>query len=181
MQEFPIPNPQISPQPASSALPVSSLCPASHTCTAASSQPSDALGFLSMQGRGKQDAACMQAVIITGDALPAWQPPSHGSAPPAPLLPTHLQRCHLLPIAKDAEGEGVFGAQPRDHLAALEDDGIHVGAQVSAVLVEVEGVALQATPALLPALVNQDAEVAWGVARPRERSQHLLSHTLGRL
>lgn len=100
----------------------------------------------------------MQVLIITRDAPSAWQP----LLPLPTLLPAHLQCSHLLPVAKDAEGEGVFGAQPWDHLAALEDDGVHVGPQVSAVLVEVEGVALQATPALLPALVNQDTEVAWG-------------------
>jgi len=59
----------------------------------------------------------------------------------------------------------VFGAQPWDHLTAPEDDGVRMGPQVGAVLVEVEGVALQATPALLPALADQDAEVAWGDGR----------------
>jgi len=56
----------------------------------------------------------------------------------------------------------VFGAQSWDHLTAPEVDGIDVGAQVGAVLVEVKGVGFEAAPALLPALVDQDAQVAWG-------------------
>lgn len=94
------------------------------------------------------------------------------------MCPAHLQRGHLLPIAKDAESKGVLGAQPRHHLAAPEDDGIHVGVQVAAVLVEVEGVGLQAAPALLPALVDQDAEVAWG-AQTRQKGLSTHSRTLG--
>lgn len=53
------------------------------------------------------------------------------------------------------------GPKARGHLTATEGDGVHVGAEVCAVLVEIQSVALQAAPALLPAVVHQHVQVAW--------------------
>lgn len=49
----------------------------------------------------------------------------------------------------------------RGHLTATEGNGIHVGPEVCAVLVEIQSVALQAAPAFLPAVVHHHVQVAW--------------------
>jgi hypothetical protein len=73
---------------------------------------------------------------------------------------SHLQDDHLLPVAQDPEGKWVPGPKARGHLAAAQGDGVHVGPQVRAVLVEVQSVALEAAPAFLPALAHQHVQIA---------------------
>ena len=53
------------------------------------------------------------------------------------------------------------GPKAWGHLTAMESNGIHMGPQVCVVLVEVQGVAFQTTPAFPPALVHQHVQVAW--------------------
>lgn len=70
----------------------------------------------------------------------------------------------------------MFRAQAWHHLAAMQDDGIHVRPQVGAVLVEIERVAFQATPTLLPALVNQNIQVTCRESRfPKGRESQCIS------
>lgn len=53
------------------------------------------------------------------------------------------------------------GTKAWGYLTAPEGNGIHVGVQVCAVLVEIERVASEAAPPFLPALVYQHIQVAW--------------------
>lgn len=72
----------------------------------------------------------------------------------------YLQHSDLLPVAKQPEGQRVFGVQSRDHLTATQRDGDDVGLQIGPVLVEDELVVLHAAPPLPPAVVGQHVEVA---------------------
>ena len=53
------------------------------------------------------------------------------------------------------------GPKAWGHLTAAEGNGVHVGPQVCAVLMEIQGVTLQAAPALLPSVVHQHVQITW--------------------
>lgn len=76
------------------------------------------------------------------------------------IFSSHLQDGNLLPVAQDPEGKWMSGPKARGHLTATESNGIHMGPQVRVILVEIQSVAFQAAPALLPALVHQHVQIA---------------------
>ena len=84
---------------------------------------------------------------------------------------THLQSRQLRAGAQDAEGEGVLGPQPREHVAAVQQDGGQAGPGVPSVLVEVQGAPAHAAPLLPPRLVHQDQQGAWGRGEAHVRTR----------
>lgn len=82
----------------------------------------------------------------------------HHQECPGPF--SHLKDGHLLSVAQDPEGKGVSGPEAWGHLAAAEGDGIHMCAQIIAILVKIECATLEAAPAFLPALAHQHVQVA---------------------
>lgn len=72
----------------------------------------------------------------------------------------HLQHSDLLTVAKQAEGKRVFVIQTGADLAASKGQRSDVALQVVAVLVEEQLVVLQAAPALSPAVIGQNVQVA---------------------
>lgn len=74
----------------------------------------------------------------------------------------YLEHGDFLAIAKQPEGERVFVIQAGADLAAPEGQRSDVALKVVAVLVEEQLVVSQAAPALPPAVIGQDIQVACG-------------------
>lgn len=72
----------------------------------------------------------------------------------------HLQHSDLLAVTKQAEGKWMFMIQARADLAASEGQRSDVALQVIPVFMEEELVVFHAAPALPPAIVGQNVQVA---------------------
>lgn len=73
---------------------------------------------------------------------------------------TYLQYSHLLAVAKQAEGEGVFMVEAGADLAASQGQRGNVALQVVPVLMEEQLVVFETAPALPPAIIGQHVQVA---------------------
>lgn len=102
----------------------------------------------------------LEATVPRGRISGAW-----------PRMAPYLQHGHLLPIAKQSEGQGMLGVQARDHVTASERNRHDVGLEIGPVLVEDESVVLDSAPALPPAAVGEHVEIA--CEGPTAGSQHL--------
>lgn len=72
----------------------------------------------------------------------------------------YLQYSHLLAVAKQAEGEGVFMVEAGADLAASQGQRGNVALQVVPVLMEEQLVVFETAPALPPAIIGQHVQVA---------------------
>lgn len=73
---------------------------------------------------------------------------------------THLQYGHFLAVTKEAEGKGVFVIEAGADLTASEGQWGYVALQVIPVLVKEQLVVLEAAPALSPAVIRENIQVA---------------------
>lgn len=73
---------------------------------------------------------------------------------------THLQYGHFLAVTKEAEGKGVFVIEAGADLTASEGQWSYVAFQVIPVLVKEQLVVLEAAPALPPAVIRENIQVA---------------------
>lgn len=90
----------------------------------------------------------------------------------------YLQHGHLLPIAKQSEGQGMLGVQARDHVTASERNRHDVGLEIGPVLVEDESVILDSAPALPPAAVGEHVEIACKGTNGGRSARGNQTHTL---
>lgn len=74
----------------------------------------------------------------------------------------HLQHGDLLAVTKQAEGKWVFVIEAGADFAASKGQRSDVALQVVPVLVEKQLVVSQAAPALPPAVIGQNVQVACG-------------------